>query len=137
VTLGRKQELFYRMNNEFDRWLLGHEGLEIRGGELYRPGEQAFLNSITCRVCQELEDQHDTLNHKFKPVGIANSNHCRKLASDKNIFIEGRWIRDSEELRWAGVEWKRRSTDQVTCCWGGDFSNPDGNHFSFEHEGVR
>jgi hypothetical protein len=33
-----------------------------------------------------------------------------------------------------GDYWK---TLDPACCWGGDFSKPDGNHFSYTHNGIK
>ena len=138
MRLGEKQELFYRMNHKFDDWVLRQAGVEIRGGELWRPPAQALLNSETCRRCEFSVWDH-TLNfgHKFTPVGIKNSNHCRKLAIDKNVFVHGVWITDSTDLTDLGEKWESMSRDSLVCCWGGRFRNPDGNHFSFLHGRVR
>ena len=136
MKLGQKQELFYRFNHHLDEWILSQAGVEIRGGELYRPPSQAKWNSEHCQICKEAKIYHGpNTDHKFAPIGIANSNHCRKLASDKNIFVNGVWVTRSVDLTDIGEYWEGMSTDEVTCCWGGRFKSPgpDGNHFSFLH----
>jgi hypothetical protein len=136
LRLGEKQEWFFRFNHKLDDWLLAQAGVEVRGGEFWRHPDMAHRNSITCRVCG-LDKGVAHWDHKFKPVGIADSNHCRKLATDKNIFVNGVWQTKSSDLADVGAKWKSMSTSAVTCCWGGDFRNPDGNHFSFLHGKVR
>lgn len=93
-------------------------GYLVTFGEAYRPEETAAL-------------------YEEQGRGIANSNHTRRLAIDLNLFLYGQYLTDSEHYRELGEWWKRESTDEYTCAWGGDFSRPDGNHFSFEHNGVR
>ena len=138
MRLGAKQELFYRWNHHLDEWILSQAGVEIRGGELYRTPAAAMWNSTHCRVCQEPKWAHTTeTDHKFTPIGIKNSNHCIKLASDKNVFVNGVWVTRSEDLVDLGEYWERMSNDEVTCCWGGRFKHPDGNHFSFLHGRTR
>lgn len=70
-------------------------------------------------------------------LGVLNSNHCRRLAIDLNLFKDGRWLQSTPDYLPLGLWWERQSTPEATCCWGGRFSHPDGNHFSLEHEGVK
>ena len=69
--------------------------------------------------------------------GIAASNHRLRLAIDLNLFQDGELLTSTEAYREFGEWWKAQSSCGYTPCWGGDFSRPDGNHFSFEHNGVR
>jgi len=112
VTLGEKQEIF-SLN-------LGHlilfaysKGYRIRMGEVLRTQEQAELNAQ-------------------KGTGISNSLHIIKLAADLNVFKDGEWLKESQDLWELGAFWK---TLHPMNRWGGDWSKPDGNHFSMTHEG--
>lgn len=114
MTLGQKQEIF-SLN-------LGHlllfaytRGYRIRMGEVLRTREQALMNANN-------------------GTGITNSLHIVKLAADLNVFKDGTWLTDSANLKELGDFWK--SLDPLNC-WGGDFSKPDGNHFSMSHEGRK
>lgn len=62
-----------------------------------------------------------------------NSVHKIRLAVDFNLFIDGQYITDSEAYRELGDYWK---TLDDLARWGGDFSKPDGNHFSFTYWGA-
>jgi len=62
---------------------------------------------------------------------IPNSNHYRRLAIDLNLFIDGAYQSSTESHRPLGDFWK---TLDERARWGGDFD--DGNHYSFEWEGV-
>lgn len=114
MTLGEKQELFVELLGRLIAWSYAR-GYRIRGGELWRPPETAALMAA-------------------KGAGIANSLHTQKLAIDLNLFRGGSWLTSSEAHRPLGVFWKSL---HPLCRWGGDFSKPDGNHYSIEHEGVQ
>jgi hypothetical protein len=66
--------------------------------------------------------------------GIAKSNHLSALAQDLNFFKGGQYLTKTEDLKIFGDWWKNCDPCAV---WGGDFTKPDGNHFSFSHEGVK
>ena len=114
MTLGEKQEIFSQN--------LGHlllyayaNGYRIRMGEVLRSKEQALLN-------------------QQKGTGIANSLHIQKLAADLNVFRNGVWLTNSHDLSELGDFWKKLNPLNR---WGGDFSKPDGNHFSMTHGGIQ
>jgi len=66
--------------------------------------------------------------------GIVNSVHTLRLAVDLNLFVDGVYQADSRAYAALGAFWKSLDTDAR---WGGDFQKrPDGNHFSFQHNGV-
>lgn len=70
-------------------------------------------------------------------IGIKNSLHCVGLAADIALFKEDIYLTDSSDYEWVGEIWEMMSDDRVTCCWGGRFKKPDGNHFSVEHGSAR
>lgn len=61
--------------------------------------------------------------------GHPNSNHRKRLAIDLNLFIDGVYMDDTESHRPLGEYWKSL---HPLCRWGGDFSNPDGNHYEMQ-----
>lgn len=66
--------------------------------------------------------------------GVVNSLHRIRLAIDLNFFINGRYIKDGEELRQIGEWWESLHPDFR---WGGNFkTKKDGNHFSMTHGGM-
>ena len=69
--------------------------------------------------------------------GHPNSVHRKRLAVDLNLFekVNGVWLyrADTESHRPLGVYWKGLRPENR---WGGDFSEPDGNHYSRHWEGV-
>ncbi len=74
-----------------------------------------------------------------KGYGHRNSCHKYKLAHDWNLYKldkNGKAIyqKDTEAFIELGIYWKGMNP---ACCWGGDFKNSDGNHFSIEHNGSK
>lgn len=114
MTLGEQQRLFARLVGELIVWIYAN-GYEVTFGEAFRTADQAALNA-----------SHGT--------GISNSLHTQRLAIDLNLFIGGNYQAVSAMYKPLGDHWK---TMHSLARWGGDFSRPDGNHFSIEHNGVR
>jgi len=114
MTLGQKQRLFTKLIGQLILWSYEH-GYELTFGEAVRTEAQAQANAAS-------------------GAGVARSNHLIRLAVDLNLFIDGVYRTDSEAYAPLGEYWKSLNP---LCCWGGDFSRPDGNHFSFEHGGVK
>src|SRR3990167_5446520 len=93
-----------------------NQGYELTFGEAYRTPEQAALNAAN-------------------GTGIKNSLHTIRLAVDFNLFKDGVWLKKSEDFKELGKYWKSLNPKNA---WGGDFkTNPDGNHFSQSHGGVK
>ena len=133
LRLSQKQELFMRLLPQLINY--AHQlGYEIRGGELLRSEESARWNADHCRTCGKTKEAHPTLRglHGFKPMGIVNSLHIKKLAIDLNLFRHGVFCTTTEDHRPLGEFWK---TLNPLCCWGGDFG--DGNHYSITHGGKK
>jgi len=64
------------------------------------------------------------------PVGSPSSLHKSRLAIDLNLFRNGHYLKTTEDHRPLGEFW-----ESLGGAWGGRFSNPDGNHYSFPHDG--
>lgn len=115
MTLREKQSEFVRLVAQ----LIDHAtslGYELTFGEAWRTPEQAALNAR-------------------RGTGIARSLHCDRIAIDLNLFRGGVFLSDSINHRPLGEWWEKQSTPEMKCRWGGNFSRPDGNHYSIEHEG--
>ena len=91
-------------------------GYEITLGEIYRSPEEALRLSKLGK-------------------GIEKSLHTLKLAIDINLFMNGKYLRFSENYRLLGEFWESLSDDKIICFWGGRFE--DGNHFSIGHGGRK
>lgn len=61
-----------------------------------------------------------------------NSAHKARLAIDLNLFKDGEFLQATEDHQELGEWWEQQHADAR---WGGRFR--DGNHYSFEHNGVR
>jgi len=70
-----------------------------------------------------LGDAYATSGHK------ENSFHYKRLAIDLNLFKDGEYLTETEDHEELGDYWKKMGGS-----WGGDFPDPDGNHYSYgEH----
>tara|TARA_R110000868_G_scaffold15596_3_gene70927 strand:- start:2926 stop:3252 length:327 start_codon:yes stop_codon:yes gene_type:complete len=64
--------------------------------------------------------------------GHKNSCHLSGLAQDLNLFLDGVFLTDTTDHEKFGVYWESL---HPLARWGGRFN--DGNHYSFEHQGVK
>ncbi|RQM39124.1 M15 family metallopeptidase [Erwinia psidii] len=112
MTLSEKQAVFSVMVAKLI-FRADECGYRLTFGEAYRTAEQAALNAKNGR-------------------GIARSLHTQRLAVDFNLFINGEYRTDSAAYLPLGEYW-----ESIGGSWGGRFKQPDGNHFSLEHNGVR
>jgi len=112
--LGEKQELFSKLLARLidEGFRLGYG---VRMGECHRTPEQAELNAQSGK-------------------GIANSLHTKRLAVDLILFRDGKYLDKSEDYAPLGQFWKAQ---HPLCFWGGDFTRPDGGHFSITHRGIK
>ena len=67
-----------------------------------------------------------------KSYSHPKSAHKIRLAIDLNLFKNGEFLETTEGHRPLGEWWEKQHPDAR---WGGRFD--DGNHYSFEHEGVK
>jgi hypothetical protein len=81
---------------------------------------------------ETLRTKLDAVAEAASGSGISNSLHLIGLAVDLNLFKDGVWLSDTESHRQFGTYWKSLNP---LCRWGGDFSKPDGNHYSITWEG--
>jgi len=114
MTLNEKQCRFTELVAVLIIWCYEH-GFELTFGEAYRTSEQAAINVA-------------------KGSGISKSLHTVRLAIDLNLFIDGEYQTFSDAYKPLGDYWKTLDPEAV---WGGDFSKPDGNHFSLTHNGIK
>ncbi len=113
MTLGQKQRLFTKLVAQLIQYAYA-QGYELTLGDAYRDP----------RV-------HGDVGVK-KSYSSANSVHKQRLAIDLNLFKDGQYLTTTEAHKPLGQFWKSLHPD---CRWGGDFSTPDGNHYSMTHEG--
>ncbi|WP_302553731.1 M15 family metallopeptidase [Comamonas kerstersii] len=113
LTLGQKQRLFTKLVAQLIQYAYA-QGYELTLGDAYRDP----------RV-------HGDVGVK-KSYSSANSVHKQRLAIDLNLFKDGQYLTTTEAHKPLGQFWKSL---HPLCRWGGDFSTPDGNHYSMAHEG--
>jgi hypothetical protein len=66
---------------------------------------------------------------------MKNSLHYEGLAEDFDFYDnEGVPLTKTEDHKECGEFWK---TLHPYCCWGGDFSSPDGDHYSITYQGRK
>lgn len=113
LTLGQKQRVFTRCVATLiaKAYELGYE---LSLGDAYRDP----------RV-------HGEMGVK-KGYGHASSNHKQRCAIDLNLFKDGVYLTATKDHAALGAFWK---TLHPLARWGGDWN--DGNHYSFEHNGVK
>jgi hypothetical protein len=114
MTLSEQQRAFTRCIGQLIGWAYAN-GYELTFGDAYRSPQQAAANAAS-------------------GTGIKNSNHTRRLAVDLNLFIDGVYRTGTEDHRPLGEYFVTLHPDAR---WGGHFKKPDGNHYSFEWEGVK
>lgn len=92
-------------------------GYRCTFGEVYRTAEQASIDSK-------------------KGIGIVDSQHCKRLAIDLNLFTTNdTYINDSKEYEKFGLYWESLNPRNR---WGGHFHKangkpfPDLNHFEMQ-----
>lgn len=66
------------------------------------------------------------------PYGHPRSCHRSRLAVDFNLFENGKYLQTTEDHKELGEYWEGL---HPLARWGGRFK--DGNHYSFEYNGVK
>lgn len=142
MSLGDLQREFSRCLVQLETKILA-DGFEFTIGEGQRSPEQAAINALSlfdrARIRAALETKYPILAAAIGAStsrGIRNSQHTRRLAQDLNLFKDGEFLTAIEAYAPFGVYWK---TLHPLARWGGDFqgADRDGDHFSFEWQGVR
>ena len=108
LPLAEAQHLFLKLLPRLIDEITTTEGYEMSGGELWRTPEMVQLYAKSGR-------------------GVSSSVHPLRLAIDINLFKQGQYLQTSEAHRQFGLFWE--SLHPLTR-WGGNFSKPDGNHYS-------
>jgi hypothetical protein len=97
--------------------------------------KQFLFAQLIPKLLMKMQETHEVTFGDFwaKTGHMTNSNHYIRLAGDFNLFTkEGAYLDRTEDHKQFGEYWKSL---HPLCRWGGDFSKPDGNHYSVEHEG--
>ena len=113
VPLSVAQRIFTKLQAEFVTWAF-ENGFELTDGDAFRDA----------RV-------HGELGVK-QGYGHSRSAHKQRLARDWNLFINERYTGKTEDYQKLGEKWESM---HPSARWGGRFA--DGNHFSFERNGIK
>lgn len=87
--------------------------------------DQALVLGFTPRL-------GDAFRDPTVPYGHPHSTHRHRLALDLLLDKQGKWLEDTESYRELGEWWEKV---HPLARWGGRWG--DGNHFSFEWNGVK
>jgi hypothetical protein len=107
MSLGTQQREFALAFAKLIIWIY-KQGYEVSYGDAYRDP----------RV-------HGEYNER-RGYGHPRSFHKKRLAKDINLFKDGEYLRSTEAHRPIGEKWEKMGGT-----WGGRFSEPDGNHYSW------
>lgn len=66
--------------------------------------------------------------------GHPKSAHKNRLAIDLNLFRDGEFLARTSDHKELGEWWEKQ---HPLARWGGRFGAPDGNHYSFEYQGMK
>lgn len=144
LTQGQLQRLFAVRFAELIHFI-NAKGFECSLGEAKRSNEQAAINAIGQAgreaVASILDSQigagrlmglPDALRDNGKNNGVPHSVHQLSLAVDINLFKDGVYLESTEDHRVFGEWWEKQ---HELARWGGRWG--DGNHYSFEFNGVK
>lgn len=91
-----------------------------------------FTRLLPRLIDKMIEDGYTPLHGKDGLKHMSNSLHYEGCAVDIDLFKDGVYLATSEKHKPFGEFWKSLDKD---CRWGGDFSRPDGNHYSVTYGG--
>ena len=98
--------------------------------------QQIFCQNMAKLILWTCEQGYKlTFGESFNAQGtghMKDSLHYIRLAQDLNLFKDGEYLTRTEDYQRLGNAWK---TFHELNRWGGDFSRPDGNHFSMTYGG--
>jgi hypothetical protein len=114
MTLREQQILFARLTIHLYDEII-NQGYDFTYGETWRDPRIAILDAKV-------------------DMGIVHSLHIDRLAVDINLFKDGKYLDSTADHTPFGSYWK---TLHPLARWGGDFSRPDGNHYSLEWQGRK
>ena len=92
-----------------------------------------FSRGYECTYGDAFRDErvHGAFGTKLG-YGHPKSGHKKRLALDLNLFKNGEYLEGTDAHRPIGEWWEKQ---HPLARWGGRFN--DGNHYSFEWEGIK
>ena len=111
MTFREMRVLHTRLMAELKLWIFQQEGYEV----------------ATAEGMDRITEKDPTSDH------MKNSNHNYGLAEDLDLYLNGNYMKKTEDHKFVGDKWKSM---HPLCRWGGDLiKHPDGNHYSLEYQG--
>ena len=139
MSLSDEQQQFASHLTDLFEYIRGMHGVTFTLGESWRSDVQAEVNALRLEerqiVAGLLKDKFPGLSEaigKSTSVGVKNSVHRLKLAQDINIFLNGEYQEGGDIYKQIGEWWKKQ---HPAARYGGDWG--DGDHYSFEYQGVK
>ena len=95
--------------------------------------DHIFEKGYRCTIGEVFRTEEQARSYASRGIGVINSQHCKRLAIDLNIFSPGgMYLEKTEDLRDFGAYWE--SLHPLNR-WGGNFQHrADGNHFEMQEE---
>lgn len=84
---------------------------------------------FTCSVGEVLRTKEQAEIYVKEKKGILDSQHCKKLAVDLQLFSNGKYLENKSDYEPLGVYWKSLNADNR---WGGDWPKVDAVHFEMK-----
>lgn len=93
-----------------------------------RKKQSKFAKKVALLILFAYEQGYEvTFGDTFAKSGHSkNSFHYKRLAIDLNLFKSGKFLTKTSDHLPLGLFW-----ESLGGTWGGRFSSPDGNHYSF------
>ncbi len=140
-TLRQKRQRFSMMFADLLLWANKQHGFVALQEETKRAPLQAEFNALgdleRNKLAALIQSKYPTVAAQVRACGNGSrrSLHVDGLAGDVSLFVNGELAKGVLDYQPLGIFWESLSVD---ACWGGHFiSNPDGPHFSIEHEGRK
>ena len=91
-----------------------------------------FENGYACTLGEAYRTKEQAEIYAKQGKGINNSQHCKRLAIDLNLFThDGKYLNNSEDYELIGAYWENLHDANR---WGGNFQRADGSHFEMKEE---
>jgi hypothetical protein len=91
-----------------------------------------YENGYSCTLGDAFRSSEQAAIYAYAGIGIRDSQHCKRLAIDINLFSpDNRYLTSRDDYEIFGIYWE--SLDPI-CRWGGNFKRADSNHFEIREE---
>ena len=93
-----------------------------------------FTRGLAQLLIEMISEGYEPMVGKDGLKHMKGSLHFEGLAIDIDLTKDGNYLGKTEDHKHFGEFWKSLGSD---FCWGGDFSKPDGNHYSVTYGGRK